>query len=152
MHDCSNSSASAMELLQSCSHPSMCDIKRQILYLILSKSMFMEVVNTTLAIFYDVCHLVHKMWHGIIDWHRPSAGTALATVMWTFIGLTLYMLSIKSVKIGTLYLQLMAKKGQWVSEWLDLTVFLWTVDSKVHIVHISRVIISNSLESLFSLT
>ena len=39
-----------------------------------------------------------------------------------------------------------------VSEWLNLTAFLGTEDSKVHIVHISHVIITDTLESLYSLT
>ena len=40
---------------------------------------------------------------------------------------------------------------QWVSEWFDLTTFLGTADSKVHIVHISHVIIAYTLELLSSL-
>ena len=39
-----------------------------------------------------------------------------------------------------------------VSEWLNLMAFLGTVDSEVHIVHISHVIIAYTLESLSSLT
>ena len=39
-----------------------------------------------------------------------------------------------------------------MSEWLNLTAFLGTGDSKVHIVHISQVIIAYTLESLSSLT
>ena len=39
-----------------------------------------------------------------------------------------------------------------VSEWLNLTAFLGTVDIKVNIVHISHVIIAYTLESLSSLT
>ena len=39
-----------------------------------------------------------------------------------------------------------------VSEGLSLTAFLGTVDSEVHIVHISRVIVAYTLESLSSLT
>ena len=39
-----------------------------------------------------------------------------------------------------------------VSEWIDLTAFLGTADSEVHIVHINRVIIAYTLESLSSLT
>ena len=38
------------------------------------------------------------------------------------------------------------------SEWLNLTACLGTVDSEVHIVHISRVIIAYTLDSLSSLT
>ena len=41
---------------------------------------------------------------------------------------------------------------KWVSEWLNLAAFLGTVDSEVHIVHISRVITAYTLESLSSLT
>ena len=41
---------------------------------------------------------------------------------------------------------------EWVSEWLNLTAFLWTVDSGVHIVNTSRVIINYILESSSSLT
>ena len=43
-------------------------------------------------------------------------------------------------------------RPQSVSEWLNLTAFLWTADSEVHIFHISRVIIAYALESLSSLT
>ena len=43
-------------------------------------------------------------------------------------------------------------KYEWVSEWLNLTAFLGTTDSQVHIVHISHVIIVYKLESLSSLT
>ena len=39
-----------------------------------------------------------------------------------------------------------------VSEWLNLTAFLGTAGSEVHIVHISRVITAYTLESLSSLT
>ena len=39
-----------------------------------------------------------------------------------------------------------------VSEWLNLAAFLGTTDSEVHIVHISRVIVAYTLESLSSLT
>ena len=39
-----------------------------------------------------------------------------------------------------------------VSEWLNLAAFLGTADSEVHIVHISRVTIAYTLESLSSLT
>ena len=39
-----------------------------------------------------------------------------------------------------------------VSEWSNLTAFLGTADSEVHIVHISRVITAYTLESLSSLT
>ena len=42
--------------------------------------------------------------------------------------------------------------NSWVSEWLNLTAFLGTAYSEVHIVHISRVIIAYTLESLSSLT
>ena len=42
-------------------------------------------------------------------------------------------------------------KAKWVSEWLDLTAFLGTADSEVHIVNISRVTIAYTLESLSSL-
>ena len=40
----------------------------------------------------------------------------------------------------------------WVREWLDLTAFLGTVDSKVHISHISHVTIAYTLQTLSSLT
>ena len=40
---------------------------------------------------------------------------------------------------------------EWVSELLNLTAFLGTADSEVHIVHISHVIIAYTLESLSSL-
>ena len=39
-----------------------------------------------------------------------------------------------------------------VSEWLNLTTFLWTADGEVHIVHISCLIKAYTLESLSSLT
>ena len=39
-----------------------------------------------------------------------------------------------------------------VREWLSLTAFLGTADIRVHVVHISRVIIAYTLESLSSLT
>ena len=39
-----------------------------------------------------------------------------------------------------------------MSEWLNLTAFLGTADSEVHIVHISHVIIAYTLESLSFLT
>ena len=42
--------------------------------------------------------------------------------------------------------------NEWVSEWLNLTAFLWTAGSKVHIVHISCVITTYTLESLSSLS
>ena len=42
--------------------------------------------------------------------------------------------------------------NKWVSEWLNLISFRGTADSEVHIVHISRVIIAYTLESLSSLT
>ena len=41
---------------------------------------------------------------------------------------------------------------EWMSEWLNLTAFLGTANSKVHIVHISHVIVAYILESLSSLT
>ena len=41
---------------------------------------------------------------------------------------------------------------EWVSEWLNLTLFLRTADSEVHIVHISHVIAAYTLESLSPLT
>ena len=41
---------------------------------------------------------------------------------------------------------------RWVSEWLNLTAFLGTVDSEVHLVHMSRVITAYTLQSLSSLT
>ena len=40
---------------------------------------------------------------------------------------------------------------KWVSEWLNLTAFLGTADSEVHIVHSSRVIVAYTLESLSSI-
>ena len=40
----------------------------------------------------------------------------------------------------------------WLSEWLNLTTFLGTANSEVHIVHISCVIIAYTLESLSSLS
>ena len=51
----------------------------------------------------------------------------------------------------------MASKAENVSIWwrhhgLYLTAFLWTAGSEVHIVHVSRVIIAYTLESLSSLT
>ena len=45
-------------------------------------------------------------------------------------------------------LQFLIISDQWVSEWLDLTAFLGTADSEIHIVHISHVIIALSLSSL----
>ena len=42
--------------------------------------------------------------------------------------------------------------SEWVSEWVNLTAFLGTAGSDVHIVHISRAIIAYTLESLSSLT
>ena len=39
-----------------------------------------------------------------------------------------------------------------MSQWLNLTAFLGTADSAVHIVHISRVITAYTLDSLSSLT
>ena len=44
------------------------------------------------------------------------------------------------------------KVSEWVSEWLNLTAFLGTVDSEVHLVHMSRVITAYTLQSLSSLT
>ena len=44
----------------------------------------------------------------------------------------------------------LSAKMQGVSEWLNLTAFLGTADSEVHIVHISRVITAYTLESLSS--
>ena len=49
-------------------------------------------------------------------------------------------------------IQFTALFAKWVSEWLDLTAFLGTADSEVHIVHISCVITAYTLESLSSLT
>ena len=48
----------------------------------------------------------------------------------------------------------MTERISWkeVSEWLNLTAFLGTADIEVNIVHISRVIIAYTLESLSSLT
>ena len=43
-------------------------------------------------------------------------------------------------------------QSEWVSEWLNLTAFLGTADSAVHIVHIICVITAHTLESLSSLT
>ena len=43
-------------------------------------------------------------------------------------------------------------QAKWTGEWLNLMAFLGTADSKVHIVHISHVIIAYTLESLSSLT
>ena len=40
----------------------------------------------------------------------------------------------------------------WLSEWINLTAFLRTADSKVHIVHISCIITAFTSESLSSLT
>ena len=42
--------------------------------------------------------------------------------------------------------------SEWVSEWLNLMVFLGTADSEVHIVHRRRVIKAYTLESSSSLT
>ena len=42
--------------------------------------------------------------------------------------------------------------GIGVSEWLNLTAFLGTADSEVHIIYISRVDVAHTLESLSSLT
>ena len=39
-----------------------------------------------------------------------------------------------------------------VNQWLNVIPFLDTVDSEVHIVHISHVIIADTMESLSSLT
>ena len=51
-----------------------------------------------------------------------------------------------------LLIPMMMTSSEWVSEWLKLTAFLRTADNEVHIVHISRVIIAYTLESLSFLT
>ena len=40
---------------------------------------------------------------------------------------------------------------EWVSEWLNLTAFLVIADSEVHKVHLSRVVIAYTLESISTL-